>query len=122
MAKGKTRLSDPKGRRYQFRVRIPADLVREYHGRREIRFSLRTHDKSEAKRLVDFHSVRYEAEFQAKRVAKVPRHRFTEADIDGLSKLWLHRLLKADEDSRMNGLTMAEVEHRQRTLEHVEQE
>jgi integrase len=69
---GKHRLSKPEGRRPQFRIRIPADLVGVY-GKKEIRFSLKTADPAQASLLCSIHSAKYEAEFAQHRRERAAR-------------------------------------------------
>jgi integrase len=72
MKNGKHRLSKPEGRRPQFRIRIPADLV-EVYGRKEVRFSLKTADPAQASLLCSLHSAKFEAEFAQHRRERAAR-------------------------------------------------
>jgi len=99
-----------RGRNYYIRVVIPASLRPLYPGRksREIRVSLKTSDRREARIRCRRESLRLEKEFRAKKavlLAKrlMTRTSLTAAEEQRLLALWTRSVLQTDERERVNG-------------------
>lgn len=92
---------------YYFRARIPADLLPHFSPKREIVTSLRTKDKTEAKRLVSAMALRVQQEWETIRrlAAAGPRTSITEGEIQQLVALMVESRLSLDEDGRLQGLS-----------------
>jgi len=92
---------------YYFRARIPADLLPHLSPKREVVTSLRTKDKTEAKRLVSAMVLQVQQEWDTLRrsLADGPRRSITEGEIQQLVSLMVESRLQHDEDARLAGLS-----------------
>lgn len=59
-----------RGSVYYFRMKIPVDLLSHYTPKTEIRFSLKTSDKKEARRLANQESAHWDQEFEQTRKSR----------------------------------------------------
>ena len=94
-----------RGTVYWFRAKVPVDLQNHYAPKKEITFSLRTRDPREALEKVRLEGVRLDQEFAAARrkLKAKPSSVISEAEVQRLGALWLHRLLQEDEELRFHG-------------------
>jgi len=90
-----------RGAVYQFRCRIPADLVGHY-GKQEITESLRTKDPTAALRLVRARSLQQEEEFDRVRAGHGVTE-LTDEMIADLAAQWRTRELAEDDRYRIEG-------------------
>ncbi|HYW92752.1 MAG TPA: DUF6538 domain-containing protein [Gammaproteobacteria bacterium] len=102
---------------YYFRAKVPIDLQR-YLGKREEKFSLKTKDHQEAKRLVrqasadfDRRCERLRAELRTRQGGVTPRV-IDDALIQEICALWRHHALACDEYSRQEGWFSDELDER----------
>lgn len=100
--------------KYYFRRKVPADL-QPYLGRAEEKFSLKTTDFNEAKRLarqasVDFDRKCAEVRQQFQSEGSGQQTVLDEATISQLCNLWRYLSLDGDEKTRQEGLSVAEFE------------
>ena len=95
-----------RGNVYQFRVRVPHDLVRDYDGRAEIKVSLKTSDVRLARERAAHWAARYLAEFRARRQARAQLYvspparvvsSLDQATVQELVSSWTHACLSGDE-------------------------
>jgi len=93
-----------RGPAYYFRARVPADLLTQFPTR-EIRVSLRTSDKDEARQLARVEREKWEATFAAQRRSLNPEQQseVTEEEIKRLVAYHIAMLLRADDETRLNG-------------------
>src|SRR4051812_13171798 len=89
-----------RGAVYQFRARIPKDLLEAYAPLREIRKSLDTTDQQEAIRRAREHRVALDREFEARR-AGVQHSVLTDDQIKALADRWIAERLHEDEERRI---------------------
>lgn len=108
-----------RGTVFGYRRKIPLDLVAAYGGRREIRHSLRTRQRSEAERLTRLRAVELDQEFARKRrelerAGARPRAltplELTDENIRRLCVLWMHSVLDTDDQNRSSGFSLASYE------------
>jgi len=107
-----TRLHRRKGsRNYYFRAKVPVDLQGIY-GKREIFFSLKTSDRQEALQRVHMESVKLDQEFAEKRRQRDAEavERLSEIEVERITAIWRHEALRADEESRINGLSATDFQ------------
>jgi hypothetical protein len=98
-----------RGAKYQFRVRIPKDLLQAYARLREIRRSLNTSDQQQAIKLAREERAALDREFDAKR-AGVAHSVLTDDQIKALAERWITERLHEDEEQRI-GRTRGHIEH-----------
>lgn len=93
-----------RGAMYRFRVRVPAD-VREAFGKAEVRESLGTKNKDEAKRRAQEKMLELRREWDAlrERLKHGPKRTITPEEIETILKHAASHLLKFDEEDRMEG-------------------
>ncbi|MGO8915031.1 MAG: DUF6538 domain-containing protein [Stellaceae bacterium] len=97
-------LRHPKTGVYSFRRAVPEDL-RTIIGKTAIKKSLGTKDVSEAKRRAHSVATGVEAEFEkARKLLGAPfRSELSDAEIDRLAAMYLHRRLEEDDVARIHG-------------------
>ncbi len=102
---------------YYFRAKVPSDLQR-YLGKCEEKFSLKTTDHQEAKRLVRQASTDFDrrceclrAELRTRQGGVTPRV-IDDALIQEICALWRHHALASDEYSRQEGWFSDELDER----------
>src|SRR5215470_10451036 len=98
--KGDTNMK-ARGKVFYFRRRVPADLG-EYEGKKEIRYSLNTKDKFEAKRKAREEYLKWDAKFATLRTARTVTE-LTDEQIQNLSAKWVADVLAEDESYRVDG-------------------
>ena len=113
---------------YYFRCRIPKDLAFHFKDRREITFSLQTHDYHEATRMVSIEAGKWQAKFEQLRrsttSAKTPVKRldYSDAEIERLCLLWKHCVLETDDQQRLDGYEYETFEEQAERLIETEQD
>ena len=102
----------PRGSVYQFRMRVPRDLLIHYKGP-EITHSLRTKDHSKAKVLAALRTAELEAEFAQYRAGKTKRDAnprpLTPELIEAVCSQWESHVLFHDDNYRENGFEYGEI-------------
>jgi len=96
---------------YYFRARIPADLLEQYSPQTEIKFSLKTKDRVQAKKVCNLHSVKIDQEFEKHR-QRIARRKapletvvhLSDEDVQRISNRWINSSLEADDKFRSMGL------------------
>jgi hypothetical protein len=88
---------------HYFRVKVPAELVPMFDGKREVTYSLKTSDAGEANRLCKHHSVKFDEECDTKRgiIRTMPDAEINTADIPKLADAWEAHLLEESEEARI---------------------
>lgn len=98
---------------YYFRAKVPMDL-RSAFGKVEVKFSLKTKEFQEAKRLARQASAEFDRQCDELRrqssTASARQLVLDESSIQGLCELWRHHALAGDEYRRQQGLTDDEYE------------
>lgn len=91
-----------RGATYQFRAKVPPDLLPDYAPRKEITFSLRTKDPKEALVKVRIASVKLDQEFATLRAKKsaAPRTEISDIEVERLATIFYHDSLSQDDQSR----------------------
>ncbi len=100
---------------YYLRVRVPVDLLDQYHPQVEIKRSLKTKDLKEAKLRLSIELLKVEEEFQKKRRQKPPApsistqpiaQALTKVEVERIVLLWHHQcdyeIGKEDDHQRVN--------------------
>ncbi len=108
----------PRGRVYQFRRRVPADLG-EYEGKKEIRYSLNTTDKLEAKRRAREEYLKWEENFDRIRAGRGVSE-LSEELIENLVTRWTVSILAEDEGYRIDGSMRTIIDENTRELQELE--
>ncbi len=103
---------------YYFRARVPGDLRAEF-GKSEVKFSLKTKDFHQAKRLVRKASAEFESRCSLLRQQKgsgvAQEVLLDESTIQGLCDVWKYNCLSSDELSRQQGMNDSEFEDQANT-------
>ena len=110
------------GSTYKYRSRIPQDLLKLYHPKREVTESLRTTSLAEARRLLPAIQLKYQAEWANLRAAlsdHLTELVITDASITYLTTLYEHESLSGDEATRLaQNYTLEEIKgYRERYAE-----
>jgi integrase len=105
-----------RGSTYQFRIRVPADIV-GFLGRREIKASLKTRDPAEARRLAKLKAVETENLFASFRVAHLggsrPKLPIDDVTFPNVTALEYYQRIRSDEEEgrrRVFNLVAADVD------------
>lgn len=115
---------------FWFRRKIPLDLLQLYNGKREIRHSLRTRDRSEATRRARVRVVELDEEFAQKRgiwtqgFADLPvlnELELSDSNILGICQRWKRAILESDDENRMNGFQFKSYEEVSENLADIEE-
>lgn len=108
-----------RGNVFWFRRKIPLELLPAYGGKKEIRHSLHTRDRNEAKRFARLRSVVLDGEFEHKRRDLQPAPfsipDFQEVDLSDeeirrICLLWQRLVLEADDYNRVEGFKFIDYE------------
>ncbi|MFC7050702.1 site-specific integrase [Emcibacter nanhaiensis] len=99
-----------RGSRYQIRRKVPVDLIDVYAPKKEITYSLKTSDWTEALKRLNVENVKIDAEFDKKRMEleaanKPARSELTETEIRTIGRLYFAWLLSEDDEQRLKGIT-----------------
>lgn len=95
-----------RGTVWQYRRKVPLDLLAHYSPKREFTKSLRTSDYREAVRLSNIEDVKLDQEFAEarKRLSPVPVVEISDEEIERLVILQRHRALSVQDRLQMDGL------------------
>lgn len=112
------------GSTYKFRSRIPQDLLRYYHPKKEFTESLHTKSLAEAKRLLPAIQLKHQREWASLRAAlssDVTEIPLNDATIQHLTACFEQESLAGDEKTRLEGnYTLEEIqEYRERLTESI---